>query len=39
MLSPAVTFAPADADVSPRDEDHALARAAGAGDVRACDTL
>ena len=39
MLSPAVTFAPADADVSPRDEDHALARAAGAGDVRAFESL
>ena len=39
MLSPAVTFAPADADVSPRDEDHALARAAGNGDVRAFEAL
>src|SRR5688572_15984278 len=39
MLSPAVNFDTADADVSPREEDHALVRAAGAGDVRAFEAL
>jgi RNA polymerase sigma-70 factor (ECF subfamily) len=39
MLSPAVNFATADADTSPREEDHALVRAAGAGDVRAFEAL
>ena len=40
MLSPAVPFAAAaDDDTSPREEDHALVRAAGAGDVRAFEAL
>ena len=39
MLSPAVTLDIASADASPRDEDHALARAAGSGDVRAFEAL
>ena len=39
MLSPAVTLAAADEDTSPREEDHALARAAGGGDVRAFEAL
>ena len=39
MLSPAVTLAAADEDTSPREEDHALVRAAGGGDVRAFEVL
>ena len=40
MLSPAVPFAAAaDDDTSPREEDHALVRAAGGGDVRAFEVL
>jgi RNA polymerase sigma factor (sigma-70 family) len=39
MLSPAVNFADADADAAPREDDHALVRAAGAGDVRAFEVL
>ena len=40
MLSPAVPFAAAaDDDTSPREQDHALVRAAGAGDVRAFEAL
>jgi RNA polymerase sigma-70 factor (ECF subfamily) len=38
MLSAAVNFAEADAD-APREDDHALVRAAGAGDVRAFEAL
>ncbi len=41
MLSTAVDLhaAPANDPISPRDEDHALVRAAGAGDVRAFEQL
>ena len=39
MLSPAVTPAAAADAASPREEDHALVRAAGAGDVRAFEAL
>jgi RNA polymerase sigma-70 factor (ECF subfamily) len=39
MLSFAVTLEAARPDASPRDEDHALVRAAGGGDVRAFEAL
>ncbi|KFN50945.1 RNA polymerase sigma factor [Arenimonas composti] len=39
MLNAAVDYQPDDTATSPREEDHALVRAAGAGDVRAFEAL